>query len=208
MSKSAASAKQKAYRKAYYAKNKDKLLEANLKWQKANPEKVKAAKEAWRKKNPDKIKAYKKKYYQKNKDKVRAATRKWQKDNPDKVRKTAQRTLARKKRRSVTNPQICFQHILNTAKSRAKKHNRAFGIDLSYIENLWKRQNGRCNVSGQKMTTGVLSNNKNLVSIDRKNSNKGYIKGNCQLVTAVVNKMKLNLDSKTFKSICKAIAAH
>lgn len=77
----------RAKRRAYYAKNRGKMLSINKAWREANPEKVKASVNAYRaanldlcksrqktyrNENPDKIKEGKKTYYQASKERTRS----------------------------------------------------------------------------------------------------------------------------------------
>jgi 5-methylcytosine-specific restriction endonuclease McrA len=78
---------QRKRQRAYYERNKQKVIDAAKAWKLANPEKVKegakiyrfanaaqitALQGAWSKRNPDKIKAKSKRYYDSHTDKVRA----------------------------------------------------------------------------------------------------------------------------------------
>lgn len=57
----------KAYERAYYAANKEKVLAKNKKWIAKNKEKILNQKKEYFAANKEKIKAYKKSYYEKNK---------------------------------------------------------------------------------------------------------------------------------------------
>ena len=109
-----------------------------------------------------------------------------------------------RKRRSQSDINVAFRLILTVAKTRSNKINREFGIDLEYVNLLWSRQKGICKLSGLPMSMGVGTKNK--VSIDRINSNKGYVKGNCQLVTWEVNQAKASLMQSEFIKMSKAVA--
>ena len=64
-------------------------------------------------------------------------------------------------------------------KDRAKRKNIECNIDENYLYKLWEKQNGLCALSGIPMTyyfdSGRVPTN---VSVDRINSNLGYIEGN------------------------------
>lgn len=79
--------KHRKYSQAYYQNNKEKCLERNRQWRKANPEKVHEYSQAyyqnhkekcleygrqWRKANPEKVRAYNRAHYQKRKDEIQA----------------------------------------------------------------------------------------------------------------------------------------
>lgn len=84
-----------------------------------------------------------------------------------------------------------LKHILSSAKSRSKKLNLDFDLDEAYVKYLWESQNGLCAISKIPMTCnygdGMIESN---ASIDRINSQFGYIKGNVQLTCWAINRMK------------------
>lgn len=102
------------------------------------------------------------------------------------------------------NPKNFISSILNHASQR-KKH-LGFDIDLMYLLELYEKQNGLCAISGVKMThiagKGRVFTN---ISIDRIDSNKGYIRGNVQFVCDVVNVMKTNMNYDELLFWCNSI---
>lgn len=91
-------------------------------------------------------------------------------------------------------------------KDRARKKDIQCNIDLQYLHELWNTQKGLCALSGIPMTyyfdSGRVPTN---VSVDRIDSNLGYIKGNLQLVCMAVNQMKSDLTIEQLKYFCKSI---
>ena len=91
-------------------------------------------------------------------------------------------------------------------KERAKRHGLLVNITKQYLYNLWDKQKGLCALSNVPMTfinnCGRIPTN---VSIDRIDSNKGYIAGNIQLVCMAVNQMKNDLDMQTLLMFCNKI---
>jgi len=88
----------------------------------------------------------------------------------------------------------------------AKKRGLEFSIDKKTAENLLIKQDFCCAISGAKIKFG--RNNfveENTASLDRIDSNKGYIEGNIQWVHKVVNVMKQCLSDKELISWCKLI---
>lgn len=80
-------------------------------------------------------------------------------------------------------------------------------IDLEYVKSLYDSQNGECAISKIKMTAflgyrGRVDTNS---SIDRIDNNKGYIKGNIQLVCFRINIMKNVLSLEDLIKYCKII---
>lgn len=70
-------------------------------------------------------------------------------------------------------------------------------------------QDGKCPYTGVKLgnTDIKISNSGGLetVSVDRIDSNKGYVKGNVELVSSLVNQMKNDLDREEFLKVISLI---
>ncbi len=87
-------------------------------------------------------------------------------------------------------------------------------IDHDYIIELYYKQDGKCALSGAKLThlssnkLPAFNKNPNNISIDRKDTTKGYINGNIQLVCKRVNLMKHTLTDRQFKIWIKRILKH
>jgi hypothetical protein len=73
-------------------------------------------------------------------------------------------------------------------KSRAKKRDLEMNITKDHLMALWESQAGRCAISDKVMAH--VASQMNTVSIDRIDSDKGYIVGNIQLVCKAVNYAK------------------
>lgn len=91
-------------------------------------------------------------------------------------------------------------------KDRARKKNIQCNIELQYLHELWNTQRGLCALSGIPMTyyfdSGRVPTN---LSVDRIDSNLGYVKGNLQLVCMAVNQMKSDLTIEQLKYFCRSI---
>ena len=83
-----------------------------------------------------------------------------------------------------------------------------FEITPEYIWKLFEEQNRQCILSGLPLTFFPDSNRKHLqtASVDRIDSNKGYIEGNIQILHKVVNQMKSFLSDYELISFCNLIA--
>ena len=106
-----------------------------------------------------------------------------------------------------------FLDIKHNAKKRAKS--LEVNITIDDLKELYEAQNGLCALSGIKMTMDtymVKENqhiiNKNNISVDRIDSDKGYDKDNIQLVCAIINRMKSDLPDNDFIDICQKIINH
>lgn len=93
-----------------------------------------------------------------------------------------------------------------SASKRPKLVDKPFDIDFDYIQDLLQKQSFKCAISDITLEYkhGVGKNYYNM-SIDRVDSNQGYVKGNIQLVCYVVNVMKTDLEPNKFIEICKQI---
>lgn len=93
-----------------------------------------------------------------------------------------------------------------SARDRAANKGIPFTITKEDLLELWKQQNGLCNISKIPMTyeldNGRVFTN---VSVDQKNPGQGYTKENIQLVCSAVNQLKSNWDMDTVVYICNQI---
>lgn len=96
-------------------------------------------------------------------------------------------------------PGIYFTHMRRNAKLR----NFSISVTPEEIQRLWETQSGRCALSGQLLS--FRSGDLHKASLDRIDSNLGYIPGNLQWVSKTVNYMKRDLDQEVFLELCKAI---
>lgn len=94
------------------------------------------------------------------------------------------------------------------SKAKQRRKNQEV-ISLDALELLWNAQNGLCALTKWPMTmelaNGVVPTN---CSLDRIDSNLGYIVGNVQLVCRAANVAKHDLTQSEFISLCKAVAQH
>lgn len=106
-------------------------------------------------------------------------------------------------RSSQLIPNYYWAHVVIGAKKRKLE----FSIDQEYAEELLKKQNFKCALSGKEihLTMSVseyMEGNKSTASLDRIDSNKGYIKGNVQWVHKKINIMKQSMDDPEFIQWC------
>jgi hypothetical protein len=101
--------------------------------------------------------------------------------------------------------------LVRSSKNRAKDRDYDHTIDHSFVERLWQEQNGICAVTGAKM---VLENNSsyskqsrlpNGPSLDRIDSNQGYVEGNVQLTTNICNTTKNRWNAEVFLQMAVSI---
>lgn len=93
--------------------------------------------------------------------------------------------------------------------NRAIKKNIEIGLTIEDIWNIYLAQNKVCAISRipikfvRKASSGCKEQT---ASIDRIDSNKGYVKGNVQIVHKRINFMKHNLPQEEFIALCNLIA--
>lgn len=101
-----------------------------------------------------------------------------------------------------------FNKIKLNLKTRKKVGKLDFNITSEYIQDLYNN-NHYCALSGIDIEYNKkLCMSENCLSIDRINSNKGYIKGNIQIVQKDINMMKGSLTQEKFIYLCKLVASH
>lgn len=94
----------------------------------------------------------------------------------------------------------------NKIKNNAKNRSISFEVDMQYLWNLYEKQNGICALSGLNIEFSMRVKDKRTASIDRIDSNKGYIEGNLQWIHKDINRMKCNFDQIKFIKLCKLIS--
>jgi hypothetical protein len=97
-----------------------------------------------------------------------------------------------------------FAHIKRHAESR----NLKFLITIQYAWDLYEQQKRKCALSGLPIIFGVNGGGKTTASLDRIDSELGYVEGNVQWVHKFVNKMKWNIPQKEFVELCKSITIY
>lgn len=96
--------------------------------------------------------------------------------------------------------------------SSAKRRNLEFSISIEFAWNLFLQQDSKCAISKlpielvqsmQDYRDGLMT-----ASLDRKDSNVGYIETNVQWVHKDINKIKTDFDQDYFIELCKAVASN
>lgn len=87
----------------------------------------------------------------------------------------------------------------------ARRKGFEFLITPAYAFDVINKQQWRCNLSGVPFTPAG-SRSSTQFSMDRIDSSKGYIPGNIQFTTLVVNLAKKNMTDANFIALCKQVA--
>lgn len=90
----------------------------------------------------------------------------------------------------------------------AKERGISFEVTPEYLEKLWISQNKKCALSGIPLTMGISSHNwsHTTASLDRIDSNIGYVEGNVQWIHKDINYMKCDFTQEEFINYCKLIS--
>lgn len=106
---------------------------------------------------------------------------------------------------NVKDPHTFLADLVLKSSYRRKN----FNIDVTYICDLLEKQKHRCAISGLPLTfkrgAGHVKTN---ASIDRIDNEKGYDKGNVQLVCRWVNQTRGNMSIKEFIEWCEGISEY
>lgn len=79
--------------------------------------------------------------------------------------------------------------MLNNAKSRAKRSDLKFNLDIEFMMKRWKMCNGKCELSGLPFQLKVTRKpHPYRPSLDRINNNKGYTKNNIRIILWALNR--------------------
>lgn len=111
--------------------------------------------------------------------------------------------------REKTNENICIT-LFKKIESNALKRNLNFELTVEDMWDIFIQQDGKCAITGVNinMLNANINNNYHLqtASLDRKDSSKGYIKGNVQWVHKAINSLKSDFTDDEFISLCHLVA--
>jgi len=96
-----------------------------------------------------------------------------------------------------------WNKILRSARGKRNRSPIEINITIQYIWNLFLQQKRLCALTGLPIH---FNNSDFTASLDRIDSNKGYIKGNVQWIHKDVNRMKNVYSQEHFVQICNYIA--
>lgn len=100
-----------------------------------------------------------------------------------------------------------FNHIRSGIQKRKKVSQLEFNITPKYLEELYEKQNHKCAITGLPLELDIT---KTAIqqdwSLDRIDSNIGYVEGNVQWVHKDINMMKQSYSLDYFKEMCCRVA--
>lgn len=117
------------------------------------------------------------------------------------------------KNKGINNPKWTgYNEISGTYLKNLKKcaesrvgEKAVYTISNEYLWELFLSQERKCALSGLHIAFSKDSYNRGTASLDRINSDIGYIEGNVQWVHKDINKMKTDFDQEYFIDLCKLI---
>jgi hypothetical protein len=116
----------------------------------------------------------------------------------------------KKRKRSFMLTKNISLTIFKRLEREALRKGVLFNLTPEYLQELYDKQNHKCIYTGNEIIIHFslckFEDRKiNTASLDRINSNKGYIKGNVQWIHKDVNYMKFNLSHDRFLELCNQI---
>ena len=113
-----------------------------------------------------------------------------------------------RRRNSVT---ASLRSITAGCKNRAKRKNYPCDIDSAFVLDLYHKQNGRCAITNMELAASNSNTKHDMnpltITIDRKDSTKGYTKDNIQLVTLMYNVCKNRWSHEQVIEFAKGVLA-
>jgi hypothetical protein len=104
-----------------------------------------------------------------------------------------------------------FRYFIKVSKNSGRNPN--INVDLDYLLNLWKKQEGVCPITGWELslpnsTSGWEDNRFRYkrASLDRIDDAKGYIKGNVRFISWTANVALNAITDEELVDFCKAVA--
>lgn len=118
--------------------------------------------------------------------------KKWESKNKEKIYQR-KRSLGAK-----------LHEMLRSARKRANNKNIDFEIDYDYIKSIYPK-NGKCPYFNKKFIIGKKVSCEFSPTLDRIDCNKGYVKGNVEIISMRANYIKSNATPKELDIISKRL---
>lgn len=133
--------------------------------------------------------------------------------NPEKrIKRLNNNKNLKQLQRNTDDPVFYLNELVNGAKTRSNKlfktSGRIIPVEITYIDliELASKQKCKCVKTGKSLE--FRFNHKNSASVDRIDSNLGYVHGNIRLVTGRVNIAKNDLTEEEFDELILDLALH
>ena len=127
-----------------------------------------------------------------------------------KAKKARSELIARRRNNAtlIENKEYNFCLIKTTYSKyiiNAKQRGIEWDLTPQDIEQLWIKQEGKCNITGIILSCGTTHKN-HTWSLDRIDNNKNYTKGNVQLVSKTYNMIKMSRTDEEMKLMAYVIS--
>lgn len=105
------------------------------------------------------------------------------------------------------------RHIIR-ARESAKRKGIEFNLTVIQLKKIWDRQNGKCVYSGVQLSGFETTDSRketyrpHFASLDRKDSNKGYVKDNVQFVSMIAQFAKNTFSEEDLFQFCKDVVEY
>lgn len=115
--------------------------------------------------------------------------------------------LYNKKRSGELRPRIL--KCLSTSKESSEKRGLKWDLDYETLQSIYINQDGKCAISGEKLSFERVprksKESRTLMTIDRIDNSRGYLKDNIQFVTLQVNQAKSSYSMEDLLIMCENI---
>ena len=100
-----------------------------------------------------------------------------------------------------------MSRLHTNSRQRAISKGWDYDLDSKFLIDLWYKQDGKCAITKQTMliTSDESRTRSHVVSLDRIDNSKGYVRDNVWLTTAKVNYMRGVMDMDDFIGMCKLV---
>lgn len=131
--------------------------------------------------------------------------RRWRKENPELYREQQQRTRENRNIKINSDPEYFFDYMYRGLREGAERRGYAFNLSKRQLKKLLT-ENTKCALSGRDLVFKQYDPNK--ASIDRIDNWYGYSMKNVQVVSAQINRHRLDLTVDDFVQMCCEVAQH
>jgi hypothetical protein len=178
----------KKYRKEWYEKNKQKLLQKRKEYYQKNREEINKKNGEFYQNNKEKLLKKQKDWYEKNKEEVLKKSKDYYQDNREDILERVKdyyqdnREYKIDYNKTYTKSQGAITLKLNNCKIADIEKHRDYNIDKEHIEDLLKNQDYKCNNCKIKVKMEWEDAFDPIqFSINRLDNSKGHIKGNVEI---------------------------
>lgn len=99
-----------------------------------------------------------------------------------------------------------FRHYLHSVRTHTAKNGKVVNVTLEDVKKQWDKQQGICPLTGWELDHSLCgSHSPRQPSLDRKDSSKGYIRGNIRFVALIAQYAKNKFDDSTVIQFAKAV---